>query len=104
MTRRAAPVPPRTGGTGHYVEGERVFAPPHGAFDPDWVAGIVLDRDPGAGDRVDLARWALLVREAEQAGASRERQVAAATAAGARASTADAVARACEDFVAAYGV
>ena len=44
------------GGSGRYVEGERVFAPPAGSFDPDWVAAIVLERcGPGAGDRVALA-------------------------------------------------
>ena len=32
------------GGTGAYVEGERVFAPPQGAFDPDWVAALAADR------------------------------------------------------------
>lgn len=92
------------GGQGHYVEGERVFAPPHGAFDPDWVAGIVLDRDPGAGDRVDLARWALAVGQARSDGADRDEQLTAATSAGAPASTAEAVVTACDDFADAYGL
>lgn len=30
-----------------YVEGERVFAPPAGTFDADWVAAAARQRDPG---------------------------------------------------------
>lgn len=52
-----------TGGTGDYVEGERVFAPPQGSFDPDWVACLAAERLPGAPDRARLeqaarAAWA----------------------------------------------
>ncbi len=30
-----------------YSEGERVFGPPNGTFDPDWVASAAAQRDPG---------------------------------------------------------
>ena len=103
MSREPA-TPRHTGGHGHYVEGERVFAPPSGYFDPDWVAGIVLDRDPSAGDRLDLARWALLARQAQVAGGDRAQAVAVAEDAGAGGAAAEAVVTACDDFVAAYGV
>ena len=33
-----------TGGTGPYVEGERVFAPPQGSFDVDWVTSLAAER------------------------------------------------------------
>lgn len=48
-----------------YGEGERVFAPPQGTFDPAWVARLLVEADPAldpaeALDRVTRA-WALLV-------------------------------------------
>lgn len=30
-----------------YGEGERVFGPPQGSFDPDWVASTARQADPG---------------------------------------------------------
>ena len=36
-----------TGGTGGYVEGERVFGPPQGTYDVDWVAASARTADPG---------------------------------------------------------
>ena len=30
-----------------YVEGERVFGPPDGSFDADWVAAAARQSDPG---------------------------------------------------------
>lgn len=36
-----------TGGTGRYVEGERVFGPPQGTYDVDWVAASARTADPG---------------------------------------------------------
>ena len=30
-----------------YGEGERVFGPPQGAYDADWVASAARERDPG---------------------------------------------------------
>ncbi|MFB9378020.1 hypothetical protein ACFFKU_09830 [Kineococcus gynurae] len=57
------------GGTGRYVEGERVFAPPAGSFDADWVAGIVQDRHGVvAGDRGPLAAAAQAAWDARCAG------------------------------------
>ena len=32
-----------------YGEGERVFGPPQGTFDPEWAARLLLDRLPGLG-------------------------------------------------------
>ncbi|WP_459642616.1 hypothetical protein [Kineococcus sp. NUM-3379] len=57
------------GGSGRYVEGERVFAPPAGVFDADWVAGIVCERlGQGAPDRVELAGAAQLAWSARRRG------------------------------------
>ncbi|WP_432493723.1 hypothetical protein [Kineococcus gypseus] len=92
------------GGSGRWVEGERVFAPPAGAFDPDWVAGIVLDRDPGAGERVALARAAQRARDARTRGAGDEEALAELTAAGLEPALAAAVLRATDDFATAYGL
>ena len=36
-----------TGGSGGYVEGERVFGPPQGSYDADWVASSARTADPG---------------------------------------------------------
>lgn len=32
-----------------YGEGERVFGPPQGTFDPEWAARLLLDRLPDLG-------------------------------------------------------
>lgn len=97
-------VPRHTEGHGHYVEGERVLAPPQGSFDPDRAAGIVLNRDPSAGDRLDLARWAELVRQVKLEGADRPRAVAAAETAGASRPAAEVVVSACDGSAVAYGL
>lgn len=34
-------------GTGSYGEGERVFGPPQGTYDADWVAHAARTADPG---------------------------------------------------------
>lgn len=34
-------------GTGSYGEGERVFGPPQGSYDADWVAATARTADPG---------------------------------------------------------
>jgi hypothetical protein len=92
------------GGSGAYVEGERVFAPPSGVFDADWVAGIVEDRQGRAfADRVELARAAQLAWDARGRGAGPAEEAAAVLGGGFDAPTAAAVCRAVEDFVAAYG-
>ena len=92
------------GGSGRYVEGERVFAPPTGVFDADWVAGIVVDRHgPAFADRVELARAAQLAWDARGRGETGDAELTAVLAGGFDAPTAAAVARAVEDYVSAYG-
>jgi hypothetical protein len=92
------------GGSGWYVEGERVFAPPSGVFDADWVAGIVVDREGrGFADRVELARAAQLAWEARGRGGGPAAEAAAVLAGGFDAPTAAAVCRAVADYVRAYG-
>jgi len=49
-----------TGGAGGYVEGERVFGPPQGSYDADWVAASARTADPGLPE--ETAR--LLARQA----------------------------------------
>lgn len=94
------------GGTGDYVEGERVFAPPRGSFDPDWVAGLVLDRvGPAAATaRSVLADAAHADRTRRDGGAGEGERLQALAADGLPPATARAVLRAVEDFVTAYGV
>nr|WP_297424354.1 hypothetical protein [uncultured Actinotalea sp.] len=41
-----APTPPA--GPTDWVSGERVFAPPNGTLDPDWLVPAVLEAAPGA--------------------------------------------------------
>jgi hypothetical protein len=36
-----------TDGAGAYAEGERVFGPPQGSYDADWVASSARTADPG---------------------------------------------------------
>lgn len=47
-----------------YVEGERVFGPPLGAWDADWVASLALQDDagldPGAVHALAEVAWPLL--------------------------------------------
>ncbi|NAZ76243.1 hypothetical protein GTQ99_12585 [Kineococcus sp. T13] len=93
------------GGSGRYVEGERVFAPPAGSFDPDWVAAIVLERSgPAAGERVALAAAAQRAWDGRCAGQEPAQVLAALAGQGLGAATAAAVLRAAEDFARAYGV
>ncbi|MEZ0166524.1 hypothetical protein AB2L27_17330 [Kineococcus sp. LSe6-4] len=93
------------GGSGDYVEGERVFAPPHGSFDPDWVAGLVLDR---LGADAGLARTALATAALADAGrrgaglGAPERAAALTEHDGVPATTAGELVRAVDDFAAAY--
>ena len=94
------------GGSGDYVEGERVFAPPLGSFDPDWVAGLVLDRVGAAVPvpRRDLAAAAGADWARRGAGLAQEARVRALGGEGLPAATAREVVEAVEDFVTAYGV
>ncbi|PPK97483.1 hypothetical protein CLV92_10313 [Kineococcus xinjiangensis] len=90
-----------TGGSGRYVEGERVFGPPSGVFDADWAAGLVLDRlGAGAGDRVEIARAAQLAWSARCAGRDAHEALAEA---GLAPDLGRAVVGAVDDFTAAYG-
>ncbi|PRY12088.1 hypothetical protein [Kineococcus rhizosphaerae] len=92
------------GGSGDYVEGERVFAPPAGSLDPDWVAGLVLDRMgvSAAVPRHVLAAAAQADGDARRRGVPEGARRQALT--GLPAAVAREVVRAVEDFVAAYGV
>ncbi|WP_432510066.1 hypothetical protein [Kineococcus sp. SYSU DK001] len=92
------------GGSGDYVEGERVFAPPAGSFDPDWVAGLVLDRTGAGVPRRVLADAAQADWTRRTAGAGEDERVRALEEGGLDATTARHVVRAVEDFVTAYGV
>ena len=47
-------------GAGRYVEGERVFGPPQGSYDADWVAASARTADPGLPEETA----ALLARQA----------------------------------------
>jgi len=92
------------GGSGWYVEGERVFAPPAGVFDADRVAGIVVDREgPAFADRVEPARAAQLAWDARGRGVDAAQEVTAVLAGGFDAPTAAAVCRAVADHVGVYG-
>lgn len=92
------------GGSGDYVEGERVFAPPAGTLDPDWVAGVVLDRMgvSAAVPRHVLAAAAQSDWDARRRGVPEESRQQALT--GLPPAVAREVVRAVEDVVAAYGV
>jgi hypothetical protein len=95
------------GGSGDYVEGERVFAPPHGSFDPDWVAGLVLDRLGAAAGlpRTALAGAALADAGRRTAGLDATARAAALTEQdGVPPGTAREVVRAVDDFAAAYSL
>ncbi|WP_432494512.1 hypothetical protein [Kineococcus auxinigenes] len=96
----------RWGGSGDYVEGERVFAPPQGSFDPDWVAGLVLDRSgrPAAVPRHVLADAAHADWVRRSQGAAEDVRVQALGEDGIAPATAREVVRAVEDFVTAYGI
>ena len=39
--------PPPAPGTSSYGEGARVFGPPQGSYDADWVAAAARQKDPG---------------------------------------------------------
>lgn len=94
------------GGSGDYVEGERVFAPPAGSFDPDWVAGLVLDRlgTAAAVTRPVLAAAAQADWTRRGEGGDEDARLRALTGDGLPDATALALVRAAEDFVTAYGV
>ena len=94
------------GGSGDYVEGERVFAPPRGSFDPDWVAGLVLDRSAAAPavSRSALAGAAHADWTRRTGGATAPERVRALEEDGFPPATARDVVGAVDDFTVAYGV
>jgi hypothetical protein len=47
-TGRAPTGPAPAAGPTDWVSGERVFAPPSGTLDPDWLVPAVLEAAPGA--------------------------------------------------------
>lgn len=59
-----------------YVEGERVFGPPQGSYDADWVASSAREADPGLPSEVavELARDAW--RHLREAGATDPAEIA----------------------------
>lgn len=93
------------GGTGRYVEGERVFAPPAGSFDADWAAALARERlGASAPAHHDLVRAADESWRALRAGAD-ESALIPLLQRGHRlsASAASAVLHSVRDYLAAYG-
>lgn len=93
-----------TGGTGDYVEGERVFAPPQGSFDPDWVASLAAERLAQRGSRARLEPAARLAWEALRAGSGPEATEEVLQRRGFSVEELRAVAQAVADFARAYEV
>ena len=93
------------GGSGRYVEGERVFAPPAGTFDADWAGALARERlGAGAPPQADLVSAAGTTWRALRAGADelaigpmleREHRLTP--------EAAGAVLHSVRDYVAAYG-
>ncbi len=102
MSRVSSPRDPAT-----YGEGERVFGPPQGSYDADWVAATARSKDPGLPEQTarELAVYAWehlrAVGELDAPEVAR-RLMADHPAAGA--SPAAVVAKAAVDFCEAYGV
>ena len=94
-------------GPASYDEGERVFGPPKGSYDADWVANTARTADPGLPEETarELAVYAWehlrAIRELDAPEVARrlmaDHDVAGATAA-------NVVAKAAVDFCAAYEV
>ncbi len=96
-----------SGDSGSYGEGERVFGPPQGSYDADWVASSARTADPGLPEALarELAVYAWdhlrAIRELDAPEVAR-RLLAGHSTAGATA--ANVVAKAAVDFCAAYDV
>ena len=102
MSRVSSPRDPAT-----YGEGERVFGPPQGSYDADWVAATARSKDPGLPEATarELAVYAwehLRAVGALDAPEVARRLLADHPTAGA--SPAAVVAKAAVDFCEAYGV
>jgi hypothetical protein len=93
------------GGSGRYVEGERVFAPPAGTFDADWAASLARERlGRDAPPQAELVRAADTTWRALRAGADEASVVPLLQGEhGLAAPAAAAVLQSVRDYVAAYG-
>ena len=99
--------PPPAGSPSSYGEGERVFGPPQGSYDADWVASTARQKDPGLPEETarELAVYAwdhLRAHGEPDAPEIARRLMADHPKAGATA--ANVVATAAVDFVTSYGV
>ena len=94
-------------GSAAYGEGERVFGPPQGSYDADWVAAAARSKDPGLPEETarELAvrAWEHLRAVGELDAPEVARRLMAEGVAGG-ASPAAVVARAAVEFCDAYGV
>ena len=93
--------------TGSYGEGERVFGPPQGSYDADWVAAAARSKDPGLPEETarELAVYAW--EHLRETGALDAPEVARRLMADHRtagATAANVVALAAVEFCEAYGV
>ena len=90
-----------------YGEGERVFGPPQGSYDADWVAAAARSKDPGLPEQTArefaVYAWEHL-REIGQPDAPEVARRLMADHPAAGASPATVVAKAAVDFCEAYGV
>lgn len=94
-------------GTGSYDEGERVFGPPQGTYDADWVAATARTADPGLPEETarELAIYAWEhLRAVGELDAPEVARRLMADHPDAGATPAAVVAKAAVDFCQAYGV
>ena len=93
--------------TQSYGEGERVFGPPNGSFDADWVAAAARHQDPGLPPETAALlagqAWAALREIGELDAPALARALMAANAGGG-ATPCTAVATAAVSFCESYGV
>lgn len=90
-----------------YGEGERVFGPPQGSYDADWVAASARSADPGLPEEMarELAVYAWEhLRALRELDAPEVARRLMADHPGAGATPAAVVAKAAVDFCEAYGV
>lgn len=93
--------------TGSYGEGERVFGPPQGSYDADWVAAAARSKDPGLPEETarELAVYAWEhLREMRELDAPELARRLLADHVVAGATPATVVARAAVEFCEAYAV
>ena len=89
-----------------YGEGERVFGPPQGSYDADWVAASARSKDPGLPEEtareLAVAAWQHLRAVGDLDAPEVARRLMAESGVGA--TPAAVVARAAVEFCEAYGV